>query len=109
MSLLMRYGLAVALILSADGARRLMPDAHPALWIVAYVAAVAIGAWAAGFGPGFIVTAGATWLASDALQRPTDWLGFSGVGEALGLVLFVGFCLLVGLVCASDRSSGPSF
>jgi len=109
-TLLTRYGVAVGLILAADGARRLLlPDGYPALWILPYVLAVAIGSWVAGFGPGFIVTAGATWLVSDALERPTHWLGFTGVGEALGLVLFVGLCLLIDLVCAGDRSSDPSF
>lgn len=105
-SILARYGVAVVLVLVAEGVRRVTipPGFEPMLWFVPFIVVVGISAWLGGFGPGFVCTAGSAWFASFQLLQPSNALGFSGASDAFTLVLFVGFCLLVDILCSANGS-----
>ena len=104
-STLARYGLAVGLVALAEQARRSLPGPwEPFLWFAPYLVAVAISAWVGGFGPGFVSTVGSSWMVSYFLLRPATSMSFTGATDTFSLVLFFGFCLLVNILCSSNRA-----
>jgi len=106
-SRVVRYGLAAALVVAANGTTQLLPPTLGSLqWFLPFIVAVALSSWLGGFGPGLLATFGAAWLAGDTMLQPSHWLGFAGAGDVLSMVLFLGLCLLIDLVCSANRGSG---